>query len=215
MNSVTFKAFVKHASGGPDTPNDYIEMKLAAAQMFPKMADYANDLARRASAAGKLRPVYVPPKVLQTATKLAELDSHALLAQSLYHNNGPNVVAQMARANPAHRSGLLGAVRNVAPAVGGVRTPGTNVLRAAASGVLHTKVANSLEHAVELGGLGILARPSINHLRGKEMSERSKSWHETAGLGVLAAPSAYGIGKSLLTRGKPAANMAAHVLTHH
>ena len=50
-------------------------------------------------------------------------------------------------------------------------------------------------HAIELAGLGILARPSVQELRGKEMSEQSKHLHEIGGLGVLAAPSAYKLGK--------------------
>ncbi len=93
MDTETFQAFVKHASGGPDTPNDYVATKLAVMRMFPKLASV-------------------------------------------------------------------------------------------------------LDHAVELGGLGILARPSIQKLRGKPVTERSESKHELLGLGALAAPSAY----HLLTR---------------
>lgn len=204
MNSVIFKAFAKHASGGPDTPNDYLATKIAVMQMFPKLAnDYANDLARRAAQAGKLRPVR------RLLTKLGMgLDSHAMLAQSLYHNNSPNMVAQIARANPAHKSGILSGIKNIAPALGGVRTMGSNPLRAAASGVLHAKLAGVVGtvakhvgeaagktgpwgHAAEIAGLGILARPSIQKLRGKQVSHRSEAGHELVGLGTLAAPSAY------------------------
>lgn len=47
-------------------------------------------------------------------------------------------------------------------------------------------------HAAEVGGLGILAAPTVQHLRGekKEMSDRKKAAYELGGLGVLAAPSA-------------------------
>lgn len=57
------------------------------------------------------------------------------------------------------------------------------------------KVASGWAHAAELGGLGILAAPSVQHLRGKEMSEKNKSRAEIAGLGVLAAPTALGVAK--------------------
>lgn len=55
-----------------------------------------------------------------------------------------------------------------------------------------------LTHAAELGGLGILAAPSIKKMvTGKEMSENNKHKTELAGLGVLAAPSAVHVAKSL------------------
>lgn len=109
MTREIFQAFVKHASGGPDTPNDYQATRTAILQMFPKLASFG-------------------------------------------------------------------------------------------------------AHAAELAGLGVLARPSVNHLRGKEMSERSKALHETAGLGILAAPSAYEMGKKLFTK---APAVAGHLATRH
>jgi hypothetical protein len=56
--------------------------------------------------------------------------------------------------------------------------------------------------AAELAGLGMLAVPSVQHLRGKPMSEGTKSKIEIAGLGTLAAPYAWQAGKKLLSRGK-------------
>ncbi len=50
--------------------------------------------------------------------------------------------------------------------------------------------------AAELGGLGILAKPSIDELRGKQVDEKTKARTELAGLGTLAAPTAYEVGKS-------------------
>jgi len=115
MTKEIFRAFVKHASGGPDVPNDYQATRAAVLQMFPKLASTGN-----------------------------------------------------------------------------------------------------WGHAAEIAGLGVLARPSINHLRGKEMSEKSKALHEVGGLGILAAPSAYEMGKSFLNRAKPAAaNVAGHLIAHH
>lgn len=52
-------------------------------------------------------------------------------------------------------------------------------------------------HAMELAGLGILARPAVQHLAGgPELSEHSKDIHEAVGLGVLAAPSVHAAAKA-------------------
>lgn len=67
---------------------------------------------------------------------------------------------------------------------------------------LHDELEKIASHAAELAGLGILAAPSIQHLRGKEMSEKNKARTEVAGLGVLAAPSALAAGKAGLSKGK-------------
>jgi hypothetical protein len=57
-------------------------------------------------------------------------------------------------------------------------------------------------HLAEVAGLGMLAVPSIQHLRKKPMSESKTHKYELAGLGTLAAPSAYHIGKKVLSKGK-------------
>lgn len=62
------------------------------------------------------------------------------------------------------------------------------------------KEGSAFAHAAELGGLGVLAAPAIQHLRGKEMSEGAKAKTEVAGLGILAAPSLHAAGKGLLSR---------------
>lgn len=56
--------------------------------------------------------------------------------------------------------------------------------------------------AAELGGLGLLAVPSIQNLRGKPMNEHTKDKFELAGLGTLAAPYAVQGAKKLLRRGR-------------
>lgn len=58
----------------------------------------------------------------------------------------------------------------------------------------------SIDHAVELAGLGILAKPSVDELRGKKVEEKSKARWELAGLATLAAPSAYKLGKKFFTK---------------
>lgn len=54
--------------------------------------------------------------------------------------------------------------------------------------------------AAELAGLGTLAVPSIQSLRGKPMKEKHKDMLEVAGLGTLAAPYAWQMGKRILTK---------------
>ena len=144
----------------------------------------------------------------------AGLDSHAQLAQSVYHNNGANALGHLAQANPAHRGGLLGAVKKLAPAVGGVRSSGTNPLRAAASGVIHTKLANLGVAGAELAGLGVLARPSVKDLRNPAMDQTHKSHakYELAGLGILGAHPAYEIGSHFAGKLRPLTAQATHII---
>jgi hypothetical protein len=52
-------------------------------------------------------------------------------------------------------------------------------------------------HAAELAGLGTLAAPTIQKMRGKPMSEENTNRAELGGLGVLAAPSAISMGKTI------------------
>jgi hypothetical protein len=54
--------------------------------------------------------------------------------------------------------------------------------------------------ASELAGLGMLAVPSVQHLRGKPMKEDTTAKMEIAGLGTLAAPYAWSAGKKLLRK---------------
>lgn len=62
-------------------------------------------------------------------------------------------------------------------------------------------MSENLTHAAELGGLGILAAPSIKKLMGgKEMSDHNKHITEVAGLGVLAAPSLTHVAQKFLTK---------------
>lgn len=57
---------------------------------------------------------------------------------------------------------------------------------------------NAVTHGAELAGLGVLAKPSIQHLRGKQTTKSSDHAHEVAGLGILAAPSAIELGHQAL-----------------
>lgn len=57
------------------------------------------------------------------------------------------------------------------------------------------KRASGWGTAAELGGLGTLAIPSIQELRGKPMDEKTKARLEVLGLGTLAAPYAGQVAK--------------------
>lgn len=48
-------------------------------------------------------------------------------------------------------------------------------------------------HAAELVGLGTLAIPTIQKMRGKKMSEGASHAAELGGLGILAAPSVHSL----------------------
>lgn len=52
------------------------------------------------------------------------------------------------------------------------------------------KISSKWEHAAEIGGLGILAAPTIADMAGHPMSKKWKDRSELAGLGVLAGPAA-------------------------
>lgn len=51
------------------------------------------------------------------------------------------------------------------------------------------KIAHWSEHAAEIGGLGVLAAPTVAKMVGKPMSDKWKDRSELAGLGILAGPS--------------------------
>jgi hypothetical protein len=58
------------------------------------------------------------------------------------------------------------------------------------------KISNEspLRMANEIAGLGVLAAPSVQELRGKKVDEHTKHIAELTGLGMLAAPYAYDLG---------------------
>ena len=93
----------------------------------------------------------------------------------------------LAKATPAARKDVFRAMDNSARLV-----PGKTV----------TKVGSVGAHAAELAGLGMLAAPTIQKMRGKPMSEKNKDRAELGGLGVLAAPSALALKKPALEFGK-------------
>src|SRR5512144_454582 len=70
--------------------------------------------------------------------------------------------------------------------------------------VMEKLAVGALGHATELAGLGILAKPSIDKIRGKEVDERKAAKYETAGLGVLALPSAVELAHKAVTKMKKA-----------
>lgn len=77
-----------------------------------------------------------------------------------------------------------------------------------------TRTASMAVPALEVGGLGVLARPSYQTLKkpGASDEEKSHAKHELAGLGILAAHPAHELGTGLAARLRRAAPMAAHAL---
>jgi hypothetical protein len=68
------------------------------------------------------------------------------------------------------------------------------------------KSASNLVNALELGGLGVLAAPSVAGLAGHPMGEKAKEIAEVGGLGVLAAHPTYELGHAAVNavKGLPA-----------
>lgn len=62
------------------------------------------------------------------------------------------------------------------------------------------KRAAAFTHATEIGGLGILAAPSIMAMTGKEMSPKAYHAAEIIGLGTLMLPSLGFAGNSMARR---------------
>ena len=62
-------------------------------------------------------------------------------------------------------------------------------------------IGEAAGHAAEVGGLGVLAAPTIQKMRGKKMSERGEHAAELGGLGILAVPSAVHLGRMAFHKG--------------
>lgn len=60
-----------------------------------------------------------------------------------------------------------------------------------------SKQASIIHPAIDLAGLGILSKVPLEHLRSEDPEARRTAKWELAGLGTLAAPAAYDIGKLL------------------
>lgn len=69
------------------------------------------------------------------------------------------------------------------------------------------KLGSAAGHVAELVGLGTLAAPAVQELRGKPMKESNKAKAEVAGLGILAAPYAHDLAK----RSKHYAGLAGRI----
>lgn len=77
------------------------------------------------------------------------------------------------------------------------------------------KTATNWHHAAEIAGLGTLAAPTIQKMRGKPMKEKNKDRAEMAGLGILAVPAAHELGKKAIPKLKSfAASAGKQVLKH-
>ena len=72
------------------------------------------------------------------------------------------------------------------------------------------KISSMAEHALDVGGLAMLAAPTVSkHFANKEWSEKNKRRAELGGLGVLAAHPAYSMAKRLIKKGSVTKNSSA------
>jgi hypothetical protein len=87
-------------------------------------------------------------------------------------------------------------IKPAPPALPSTTPPPPKTIPDSLSGSSSMKMASA---AAELSGLGMLAVPSIQELRGKEQNEKSKAKWEVAGLGTLAAPYVHEMAKKRST----------------
>jgi hypothetical protein len=123
-------------------------------------------------------------------------DAHAdYLAMMKKHMHNPQVVARM---HPTERVAVfkhLNSPKNAG--IGGkiVAKAGNAVATLAKHGGLGAG-------ALDMAGLGLLAAPTVQHMRGKPMSDKNKNRAELGGLGVLGASVAAEHGKEGLEAAK-------------
>lgn len=76
------------------------------------------------------------------------------------------------------------------------------------------KTANLAQHALEVGGLGLLAAPTAyKAITGKKVGEKKSRAAELGGLGVLAAHPAFEMGKHLLKKGSADLSLVNSILS--
>lgn len=99
-----------------------------------------------------------------------------------------------------HKNGLVVAWDHKRKAIRSFRLERVKDMKKAAFWMGFGKKASAVNHAVELAGLGTLAVPSIQKLRGKKIDNATSSKYELAGLGMLAAPSVAAVARKALVR---------------
>ena len=103
------------------------------------------------------------------------------------------------KVDPARlRNGLLTAYDHKRKDVRSFRIDRLVGMKKAAFWAGFEKRASVPGHLAEVAGLGALAYPTIQEMRGKKVSDKTKHVAELGGLATLAAPSVYHLGKHLL-----------------
>lgn len=124
-------------------------------------------------------------------------DAHADYQQMLSHHaqHNPKTIAKL------HPSEQLAATFLKSPSLASKAKSGLSSLAKHASDSPGKAI---LHGAADMAGLGALAAPTIQKMRGKEMSERGTHAAEIGGLGLLALPvghNLYEAGKKLIKKG--------------
>lgn len=194
MTGDTLHAFVKEAvhlcTTDEETPDDYVVVRAAVQARFPEIQKLAVsvDWVRNRVAYSKASPERLQAFAGRMKQNVRNMvgqghSEHATALRTqakkmaLEQAASPKVAPTVAT---APKTGYSNRARNIAMGVGAAAGTGL-----AANHMLGEKSAGA---ASEIAGLGMLAVPSVQHLRGKDMSENSKSKWELAGLGTLAAP---------------------------
>lgn len=195
MNANIFRAFVKEAlsiqTTDADTPEDYVAVRAAVSAKFPGLekASMTMSFVQRAA---QNTLASNPNRVGSFITRMRNIGT-------------PKATAAKDVAVSAARSHLSGTRQ-----FSGARTG--NNLPPVAGEFLAKNASSPLWHsAAEIGGLGMLAKPSIDELRGKHVDEKKKAKTEIAGLGVLAAPAAHEMGSGIMAKFRKAAPVASHL----
>lgn len=210
FDSRMMASFVKEArmiqTVDADMPPGHLEVKAAMSSLYG-INKYANLLPGKAVASAATRLGKVAP----SAAKGLAVGSVAPATKGLSVNgmqipHGRFIPAPAQAAAPAVASGPKPIVKGLPQTPFKPADPrfalrdhvdpfGGTAFRVKVAALLR-KAASIGAHAAELAGLGILAKPSIDEMRGKHVDERKKAKMEVAGLGVLAAPSAHELAKS-------------------
>lgn len=160
------------------------------------------NLTERGANPDQQKPVDSTPKPKKTTAKTPSTNVHVHVGseKKAADNKGDTIarIAGLLRRNPA----LLKSIAKGKALVGVGAVGGHLMTRKAEVGetkqaMNFSQIVPHLGHTAEVAGLGVLATPAIQKLRGKPMSGGASAKTELAGLGILAAPSAVALGKSI------------------
>lgn len=206
----TFRAFVKEATGVSD---NYISKKHFWSKKQLHMGVSDNDHALVDRVALQMRDD-LPEKYKRNLRAHSDYDTerpwhHVFANLPLSEAKNHPVFAEMASRARMKKVAMTpdvfrAFVKEALALEAGGDTPPDYLPTRLALAARFPKLASNLVNALEVGGLGILARPSYQNLRkpNANAEEKSHAKHELAGLGVLAAHPAYELGHAAVNKAK-------------